>query len=481
VIADDEFARIRRLFYAEHWPVGTIAAELGVHRDAITRAIGVGAFNQRKASPQPPSKIDPYKAFIVETLARYPRLRATRLAEMLRARGYPGSVVQVRRFAATVRRAPRAEAFLRRQTLPGEEAQVDWAHFGTLRVGRATRPLVCFVMVLGWSRALYARFFHDLTTPTFLAGHTRAFDVLGGVPRVVLYDNLKSAVVERVGDHIRFNDDLLQLAAHYHFEPRPCAPYRGNEKGKVERAIRYLRDSFFAARQFADLADLNRQLDLWIADVAHRRPAPGDAEGRSVAALLELERPKLLPLPPAPLPVERVVQLRSGKTPYLRFDLNDYSIPHTLVQAPLVLRASDDLIRIFDDKGAVVAEHARSFDSGQAIEIPEHLAALRREKRHAHELHGRDDLCRKCPSADALLGVLLERGRTMAPEIRALHKLCDRHGAVAVETAIKQCLASDLCSAQSVERAIDEQRRARGLPPSIAASPQSPRRKDPSR
>jgi transposase len=478
MIDDERFAQIRRLFFAEHWTVGTIASELGVHRDAVDRAIGKAAFNQRKAAPQPASILDPYKGFVVETLARYPRLRATRLCQMLRARGYAGSVVQVRRFAATVRRGPRSEAFLRRQTLPGEEAQVDWAHFGTLRVGRASRPVVCFVMVLGWSRALYARFFHDQTTPSFLVGHVRGFAALGGAPRTILYDNLKSAVVERVGDHIRFGQDLLQLAAHYHFEPRPCAPYRGNEKGKVERAIRYLRDSFFAARPFADLADLNRQLDDWIVDVAHHRPAPGDVQGRTVQALLALEQPQLLPLPSAEFPVERVVQLRSGKTPYLRFDLNDYSIPHALVRTPLVLRASDDSVRIFDPAGAIIAEYPRCFGSGEVIELPEHLAALRRDKRHAHALQGRDDLCRKCPSADALLHRLLERGQPLAPQVRALHLLSDRYGAAALDAAIARCLSRDLCSAQSVERALDEVRRAPGLLPLPAPTPPLRTRKD---
>ena len=465
MIDNARFAEIRRLFFAEHLSVGTIAGDLGVHADAVRRAIGTDAFNQRKAAPQPPSKLDSYKGFVVETLARHPDLRATRLTAMLRDRGYAGSVVQVRRFVATVRHAPRAEAFLRRHTLPGEEAQVDWAHFGTLRIGRATRPVVCFVFVLGYSRALFARFFHDLTTTSFLCGHVLAFEALGGVPRKILHDNLKSAVVERVGDHVRFHDDLLQLAAHYHFEPRPCAPYRGNEKGKVERAIRYMRDSFFAARPFADIADLNRQLDEWIEKVAHRRIAPGDAEGRSVGVLLDEERPRLLPLPGAQFPVERTLQLHSGKTPYLRFDLNDYSIPHTLVAAPLVLRASAERVRIFGPDSSVVAEHLRSFGSGEVIENPLHLEALRKDKRHARELRGRDLLSGKCPSADRLVGALLDRGVPLAPDVRALLLLCDRYGAPVVDTAIAHCLENGLCSARAVERRIDDDRRAAGLLP----------------
>jgi transposase len=145
---------------------------------------------------------------------------------------------------------PAAEAYLRLRTLPGEQAQVDWGHFGHLQIGRARRPLMAFVMVLSHSRMVFLRFFLDARMDSFLRGHALAFAAFGGVPRVLLYDNLKSAVLERVdhprGSAIRFNPTLLALAGHYRFEPRPVAPARGNEKGRVERAIRYIRDSFFA-------------------------------------------------------------------------------------------------------------------------------------------------------------------------------------------------------------------------------------------
>lgn len=476
MIDDATVADIRRLFFAEHWKVGTIARQLELHPDAVRRAVGSGAFNQRKAAPARPSVIDPFRPFVVETLARYPRLRATRLFEMVRARGYTGSVVQLRRYVATVRATPHAEAFLRRSTLPGEEGQVDWAHFGSITVGRAKRPLMCFVLVLGWSRAMYARFFHDQTTASFLCGHVGAFEALGGVPRRLLYDNLKSAVVERVGDAIRFGADLLELSAHYHFEPRACAPYRGNEKGKVERAIQYLRHAFFAARSFADIDDLNGQLADWIAQVAHRRLAPDDSERRTVAELLALERPKLLGLPGAAFSVERSLQLRSGKTPYLRVDLNDYSIPHTLVGQPLHVRVSQHAVRIFAPDGALAVEHARCFDAGQRVEDKAHTQALERHKRHARELRGRPDLVRQCPSAEGLLEALLARARPMGPEVRALLLLCERHGAAVVDGAIAHCLAEGLCTAQSVERRIDELRRHKGQPPVVAVTaPTAPR------
>ena len=141
-------------------------------------------------------------------------------------------------------------------------------------VGRAKRALSCFVMTLSWSRALYLEFFFDQTMENFLRGHVRAFESFQGSARVLLYDNLKSAVLERHGNLVHFNPRLLEMAGHYHFEPRPCQVRAGNQKGRVERAIRFVRDSFWAARRFTTLEECNRQALQWRDEVAHQRPWP---------------------------------------------------------------------------------------------------------------------------------------------------------------------------------------------------------------
>ena len=301
MIPPELHAQIRRLFYAEHWRLNTIAAQLGVHHDTVRRAIESERFIRPGAQIRP-SALDPYKTFLRATLEQYPRLRATRLWAMVRDRGYPGSVIQVQRYVRTVRPA-RTEAFLRLDTLPGEQAQVDWGHFGPIRVGSTVRSLSGFVLVLSWSRACYARFAFDQTLESFLRGHVEAFAALQGVPRTILYDNLKSVVLERVGDHIRFHPRLLEFAGHYHYAPQPCAVARGNEKGRVEKFISFLRHAFFAARPFSSVADLNTQLARWIAEVAHARPVPDRREQRVADALAE-EQPRLLPLPEHPFPCD---------------------------------------------------------------------------------------------------------------------------------------------------------------------------------
>jgi len=220
MIPPDVKAEIRRLFFAEHFKIGTIAQATGVSWDTVRETIHSVGFNRTRFVR--PRLAEPYLEFVRATLERYPRLRATRLHAMLQERGFAGSVRVVRRVVAELRPAQR-EAFLRRVTLPGEEGQVDWASFGSVDVEGTQRRLSCFLMVLSYSRALYLEFAFDQTMESFLRGHVYAFAAFGGVPRVLLYDNLRSAVLDRVGDAIRFHPRLLELAGHYHFAPRPCA------------------------------------------------------------------------------------------------------------------------------------------------------------------------------------------------------------------------------------------------------------------
>jgi hypothetical protein len=242
--------------------------------------------------------------------------------------------------------------------------------------------------------------------------------------------------------------------------------------------IQYLRHSFFAARRFTSLDDLNAQLARWIADVAHARPVPGGARDRLVRDALAEEQARLLPLPEHPFACELVRSAVSGKTPYLRFDGNDYSIPHALVRRPLTLVVSETLVRVLD--GATeVARHARRYDRGQRVEDPAHLAALAREKRRAHELRGRDRLRATCVYAEALLDALARRGEPLAPHTTALLRLLDQYGAAALDWALQEALARGAVSSASVAHLLDQRARARRQPPPLmVVLPDDPRVRD---
>ncbi len=466
----DLVTKIRRLHYAEHWKVGTIVTQLGVHHDAVERALGIDTRggvipDALQARRMTATLLDPYKPLIHETLEKYPRLTATRLFEMVKARGFVGGYERVKKYVRGMRPS-KSEAYFRLETLPGEEAQVDWGMFGRLRIGNADRSLCCFVMVLSHSRGLYARFFLDMTLESFLRGHLKAFDAFGGAPRSVLYDNLKSVVLERHGDAVRFHPRLLELAGHYHFAPKPCAPYRGNEKGKVERAIRYLRDSFFAARRFTGIDDLNAQLARWVNDVALVRPWPGAPDGRRVADVLAEEKPRLLPLPEGHFSADVMRGVSSGKTPYIRFDGNDYSVPHTLLRRPLTLLASEDTVRVLD--GATeVARHVRSYDKGARVDDQAHLEQLAAQKRRAAELRGRDVLRTTLKNADAFIDALALKGSSLGAETSRLLKLLREYGPRDVDAAVAEALAKRAISTASVAHLLDTKARRRKQAPAI--------------
>ena len=466
-------AEILRLHHTEHWPIGTLATQLRVHHSTVRRVLAQAGVPVTQTTVRA-SIAEPYLAFIVETLTKYPTLRASRLYQMVRERGYPGAPDHFRAIVARRRPRPAAEAYLRLRTLPGEQAQVDWAHFGKLTVGRAVRPLMAFVMVLSYSRHLFLRFYLGASMSYFIRAHVEAFASFDAVPRVLLYDNLKSAVLERSGDAIRFHPTLLELAAHYRFEPRPVAVARGNEKGRVERAIRFVRDAFFAARTFRDLDDLNAQAAAWCEGACADRLCPED-RARSVREVFEEESRSLLALPANPFPCEERIEVSVHKTPYARFDLNDYSFPHTHVNRMLSVLASLDTVRILDGH-EVIATHPRSFDRGAQIEAPAHIEALVTHKRAARAHRAQDRLHHAAPSAKPLFLRAAERGAHLGVLTRGLLALLDTHGASALETAIAAALAEDAAHLGAVRHFIDSHTHARGQRPPIAVVlPKDPR------
>ena len=438
-------ARIRRLFYVEHWKVGTIARELVLHPDTVARAIETERFSN--AQTLRPSATDPYAHFIREILDKHPTLRATRIFQMIRDRGYGGSVVQLRRFIACVRPAHR-EAFLRLRTFPGEQGQVDWAHFGEVAVGRARRRLSCFVITLSYSRALYLEFFFDQRMESFLRGHIHAFEDWGGLPRTLLYDNLRSVVLERRGDAIHFHPRVMELCAHYHFDARPCQVRAGNQKGRVERVIRYIRESFFAARPFTTLEAFNRQALEWRDHEAHSRRWPG-GDHCTVADAFAEEKPRLLPLPVNRFDSDLLIPVRSGKTIYVRFDLNDYSIPPAAIGKQLILAASESTVRILDGNQEI-ARHRRCYARRQQILDPAHQEELLKDKRKALGSTRGSRLSNAVPESEALLDAAFARGESAARQTSQLLNLLDLYGAAELQIAVREALERNTPCASSI-------------------------------
>jgi hypothetical protein len=355
--------------------------------------------------------------------------------------------------------------YRRLQTLAGEEAQIDWGAFGSIRIGRGVRPLSGFVMVLAYSRAVFALFTVDQTLESFLRGHVEAVEAFHGCARTLVYDNLRSAVLERAGTAIRFHPRLLELAGHYHFAPRPCTPGRANEKGKVERQIQYLRHAFFAARTFVDVDDLNAQFRRWRDEIAHQRPHP-EQRDRTVADVFAEEQPRLLPLPAHPFETTVLRVVTSGKTPYIRFDRNQYSIPHTHVRRPLTLVGSPTLVRLLAGTEEI-ARHGRSYDTNAIVEQDAHVAGLIAATRQNNPSTARDRLRLAVPAAAALLERLAARGESLRAHSVRLLALLDDYGPQELTAAIAWALERDALGAGAIAHILETRRRRRGLKPPL--------------
>ena len=464
-VSKETESEILRLFHAEKWKRGTIARQLQIHHGVVDRVLTRNGISIERLRVRG-SMIDPYLSFIRSVLEKYPKLTGSRLHEMVKARGYTGGVDHFRDMLARHRPRPAAEAYLRLSTIKGEEAQVDWACFGKVTIGNAERPLYGFVMVLSWSRQIFLKFYTGLSTANFLQGHVDAFSSWGGVPREIKYDNLKSAVLERNGDAIRFNPRLLDFAAYYRYAPKPVAIARGNQKGRVEKAIQYIRHSFFAARKWDGLEDLNDQAMIWCRDVAGARQCSEDRT-LTVAEAFKQEQESLMLLPANPYSVLESTVVSVGKTPYVRFDLNDYSVPHEYVQKQLTVHADSDLVRIVDGLNEV-ARHRRCFEKRRQIVCAEHISRLVEEKKKAKKGSGMNRLFCSAPAAREMFRMAAQRGYSIGSLTSKLLSLLDLYGSDEVEESIKEVVKSGACHCADVANVLERRRRQKGLLSPIA-------------
>ena len=471
MISSETEAEIERLWRAEGLRcVGTIARMARVHGDAARRVLRKAGLLPRgtaelTAAVPRASILDLYLPVVDDVLRRYPDICASRLFSMVKERGYPGVSQSHFRDVVSKRRPIRErEAFLKLSMLPGEQAQVDWGHFGDAGEAYDGKKLYAFVMTLAYSRRIFLRYFLGMKMREFQQGFAEAFEFFGGVPRKVLIDNLKSGVTERVQQLVRFNEDFLLLARHYAFEPQAANVRRGNEKGRVERSIRYVRDNFFAARDFSTLEELNAQAHTWCVTQASERKWPQDRT-QTVAQAFAIEQAKLRPLPPTPLAcLERVI-VKVSKQAFVWFDRNEYSVPHGLVGQQVEVVASEHDIRIYSCAGPEpVATHGRSHRRGQVVENHEHREALEKAKPGATKHSGLRRLTSQIPEAEEFVRTLGERGENIGGAVSGLLGRIDTHGVALVTAAVREVIASGSCTFRAVNFVLARLDRERGLP-----------------
>lgn len=449
--------QMRRLVLVLGWPIETVARRFGVHHSTVRRALENSPATD---GPVRPSVLDPFKPYIVERLTELPLLTSTRLLAEIHERGYQHGIAQLKRYVMRVRGPRSRKVYLRVETEPGEQAQVDWGHFGRMRVGNTQRPLSAFSMVLSWSRALYVDFSLDERMETFLLMHRRALDFFGGVPKRILYDNLKSVVLHHVGNTIQFNPRFLGFAGHYLFEPT-AAPVRYPEaKGRVESSIKYLRHSFFYGRSFSNLADLRAQVAAWLTETANAR-MHGTTRERPSERLV-LERSRLRALPERAFDTDLVVPTIITKEARVRLDTNSYSVPPEFAGQTVHIRADDVSVRVVV-AGAEVTRHARCWERHRAIEEPAHLEQLLERRKAARGPKQKDRLAALSPEARAYLQEVARRRINLKHEMRKLLRFIETYGEAEVTAGMAAALAQRSFGAKYVRALMDQARFRRGL------------------
>jgi transposase len=337
-----------------------IARRLGINRRTVGRMLG-STEPPRYRRPPAGSKVDPFEPIVRAVLEEWPAIKAPRMTEILREQGYEGSVDLVKRRLRALRPASERPA-QRTGYRPGQVLQLDWAELPTRpKIKGRERRIYALIGALPYSGSQTAHFSFEMTLESFLEGHVRIFDWLGGVVRECVYDNLRSVVAKREDKQIRWNQRFLHLRGHYAFHATACTPETPREKGAVEGAVRHLKSGFWPARRISSLTDLDEQYADWRERVCNRRT---HATGRfPVAERLAEERQALRALPPARF---EYAYRRASRVPldgYLRFSGSFYRAPESLIHQRVELHACREQVWICH-RGVEVARYERSYEPG---------------------------------------------------------------------------------------------------------------------
>ena len=453
MIPPDVQAEILALHFGAKMGTRAIAKRLGINRKAVRRVV-----ENRKVSLKPEiqsgvrrSILDPFKPRIEEMLKRNPSLFATRILQQIRTEGYLGGHSVLQEYVKKIRAVPHRarEAFLRLEFPPGETAQVDWGEFGTPFDDGV--KIHCFLMVLCHSRRLYIEFTRSEKFEEFIRCHENAFKFLGNkVPLEIWYDNLTSAVTERMGSLIRFNARFLAYLGHHGIRPHACNPARGNEKGRVEDGVKFVRSSFWAGRQFKDFNDLSQQAAAWRDGFANRR------EHRSTRKIPILhyesaEKALLRPMSPHAYDITEVFSRVVPPNFLIAYETNRYSVPWTLVGLTLTVRASDQVLDFYYHERRV-ARHIRSYDKHQIFENREHYKELLERKpgvtREGWQIAAVKNIG---PAMAGYLDLVRSGHRSMRNEVSRILALATIYGEKNVNSACEELLKSSILGVENLE------------------------------
>lgn len=449
-----QFCQIQDLHHTHGLKVAQIADALFLDPRTVAYWLHQERYRPRQATPRA-SKLDPFKPQIIQMLEKYP-YSAAQVLQRLREQGFEGGYSIVKAYVHTIR-PKRQPAFLKLAFAPGECAQVDWGSFGSVPVGQTSRRLSFFVMVLCYSRLMYVEFTVSQTMEHFLACHQHAFEKFGGVPQTVMVDNLKSAVLKRaLGEAPVFNPKYADFAKHHGFRIVPCNIGKGNEKGRVENGVGYVKKNLLAGLDIADFSRLAPTAKHWLDTVANVR-----VHGETRKPPLELwqsEKPHLRPLPTHPFDIATVSQVRASRQFRITLDTNHYSVPAHFAGQALTLKTYPDRLCLYSQNN-LVARHTRSYDRHRDFEDPDHPKPLLEQRKQArdHQLFRR--FVALSPQAELYYRQLEQRRLNPHHHVRKIVALSDLYPQEAVARALADALEYGAFAADYIANLLEQRAR----------------------
>jgi len=462
MLTSQQINEIHHLHLVEKWPVRKIARHLHIGRCTIAKYLDAPAPAPTRRDRA--SKLDPFKPAINDLLQQDPAANAPVIAQRLLPLGYEGGVTIVKDYLRAVRQNVAARrAYVRVEPGPGERFDIDWGHFDALVYNGAIRKLYAFCLVESHSRKIYLEFTHSQTFETFVRCHIHAFHELGGCARELWYDNLATAVAEHDGNLVRFNPRFLGFAREYNFVPRACHVRAAWEKGKVERAIGYIRQNFWPLRSFADLADVNLQARHWMKEIANQRR---HRETNQVPDE-RFQSESLRPLPALIPDYRDTVEALVHKDLRLSFDGNRYCVAPRYVGLKLIVKADASSVTIYHQLREV-AQYPRCWQRGETLGAERFQKELYARMAAAERSAAQQRLIALIgPIAEQYLRKLADTDRSLTRQVRELFTLIREYGPQAVSGAIAKAHAAQAFGADYVANILRQQQQRRDLQPPL--------------
>jgi transposase len=431
-----------------------IADALAVDVRTVRKWLRRKAFAPRNGL-QRAGKLDPFKREIGRLLEAHP-YSAMQIHQRICQQGFTGGYTIVKDYVRRVR-PPKVRAFLTLSFAPGECAQVDWGSFGTVAVGASLRRLSFFVMVLCYSRMMYVQFTVSQTMEHFLDCHQNAFEYFGAVPKRIMVDNLKSAVLKRiVGQAPVFNPRYLDFAAHCGFDITACNVGKGNEKGRVENGVGYVKKNLLAGLDIPDFAALAPTAAHWLDTVANVR-IHGETREKPVV-LFEKELPCLNRLPLKRYDVATVYPVRATNQFRVTVDTNRYSVPAEYASRALIAKTSPEWICIYHDN-RLIARHVRCYDRHRDIEDPDHPKQLLLWRKKAREQKIVMRFLSLSPRASDYYRKLERRRMNPYHHVQKIVALSEIHGTEAVARALEDAFVFEAFSCEYIANLLEQRSR----------------------